>query len=317
GPRLAENADGIGLFFVAGTAQPAAQVQATVLFRHQLDAAALSAGPVSLLQQAWGGNYSWNQGIDYHSDDSYEVFGYGITTAGGMRLAVAHSWEVGGGGSTYSHSTNTIQNFEDVELIDGGDGNLELVACDEGGGTLVWMRGSPATWYGGTTTREEELLNAKSGACSTIPSTAKVYTAENGALQSYSSSGSNLTASGNQSGWTANDIESSENGHSLWVVADGAAGIYVALDGQTDRLAATDATRVDASVDSQGRLYVVAVDNGVPVLWWGSPGAMVQATLDPQLASVEDVAVLATSNNDALIAIRGGVTIVYGWAKLP
>lgn len=326
GPRLAADSSYAMVTFLANTyTDPVDGTAATTgSFTYWYDETDPWTGTVGTSTWTWGSSYSFDQGFDFVADDDAYTWGYGMET-GGVRYLLGDVYDTASGGfQATGYTYPTTKNFQDIELTVSLDDSLHLVGCDTNLGYLTWLHGTADEFYTNSSDLVADDLTGVSTDSCVVDLTDQVILAADSStagVETYTYSDRTGLATGGSTlgALTVYDMHSLyAGGVTVRLVAAGADGAQVTVDGETLVLTTRSALTIRGMVLPSGNVALVYTDGTDAVLAWGSPTAgFTEIVLDTGLGSADDADVYVSTGDELLVAVRGGDRAALGVVGIP
>lgn len=258
---------------------------------------------------------TWTARPDLHADDT-RLFWANAYVDGAERnlLAMVMPFSTERADGTRILSGND-QAFEDVDLLDQGDGTFTVAGCDPAVGELVLMHGTPAEYinvdvpydYETAWAAESCSVAALRGALIVSDPAEEVFD-----LYSYDEDDGLQYVLG-WPGYRGYDLDTLVIEGSQWTAdAEGPAGLrLVTPDGEVWWEGA-DVRQVDLAATAAGDVVVAVLDaDGAPWLVWG--GGATGVSLAATFPHADDIGVAVTPDGEVLVAVDEADTV--SWAR--
>lgn len=240
--------------------------------------------------------------LDYDVDRVIRIVRYDLST-GALSRANANGSDL----EAYDHLSITLDS-SDVFYV---------VGCENTTNMMQYVR-VPPSFTGFSADVETAGVGAADCAVSVHGGEGHVYTSEGGAIWDYSFDPTSDDPVFSGVEYNADYVPSDLEVPYLWstptiVLADARTDSIVLLDdsGATTVADGVGPTEVNASMASNGTVYLAYLVGSTPWIAWGTPGStFTEVELDPGFAA-NDVAIWATEDH-VLYAVTGTDTVAYG-----
>jgi hypothetical protein len=325
GPRLSASSTELVLTFLADTfVDPVyGKASTTGSFSYSYDEADPWGGLTGTVTWAWGSGATFGAGFDFIQHDDYSAWAYGVVKDETRYLYTdIYSPSLGtftGAGLSWP----TEIGYTDVELTEAADGSLHVVGVDPRTGHLDWIHGAAEDFADCASCLSWDYAPGVSVDSAVVNGADRLVLAgSSGAagIQSWTWSDTTGLASADSSGgltvldlqWLRAGVVDAE------LVAAGADGVEVTVDGAGTRLVTRAAHTVRGNLRSSGRVALAYTDGSDVVLAVGDPTlGFTEVVLDHGLLRADDADAWLTSTGDVVVCVRGGEKASLGMVQAP